>query len=66
MNGKDAMKTNTTEKRQVMGRPAKHGEVAKGMIVLRTTLERKARYVRAARGRPLAEWITQVLDAAAP
>lgn len=45
-----------------LGRPPKSGEAATGHIHIRTTLARKAAYVRAAKGQPLAEWMTENLD----
>lgn len=46
------------------GRPTRDGSAAVGHIHLRTTLERKGAYVRAARPRKLAEWMTAELDRA--
>lgn len=48
-----------------MGRPSKSGEPATGQIQLRVTMSRKNAYVRAARPKPLSEWITANLDRAA-
>lgn len=47
------------------GRPPAEGETATGHIHIRTTLRRKSAYVRAARPKKLAEWITEHLDKAA-
>jgi len=47
------------------GRPPRESETATGHIHIRTTLERKTAYVRAARGKPLAEWMTEACDKAA-
>ena len=47
------------------GRPPKSGEAAVGHLHIRTTLQRKSAWVRAARPRPLAEWVTEQLDRAA-
>lgn len=47
------------------GRPTKEGEPATGQIQLRTTMERKNAYVRAAKPRKLTEWIFEHLDKAA-
>ena len=44
------------------GRPP---EPALGTIHIRTTLERKSAYVRAAKPRTLVAWLTEVLDKAA-
>lgn len=52
------------EPKPILGRPPKHGEPAIGHIHLRTTLDRKSAYVRAAKPKPLAEWMTQVCDKA--
>lgn len=46
------------------GRPARDGEAAVGHIHMRTTLDRKAAYVRAAQPKPLAAWVTEELDRA--
>jgi len=47
------------------GRPPRESETATGHIHIRTTLDRKSAYVRAARGKPLAEWVTEACDRAA-
>jgi hypothetical protein len=47
------------------GRPPRASQSATGHIHIRTTLARKAAYVRAAQGKPLAEWMTEHCDAAA-
>jgi hypothetical protein len=47
------------------GRPPKFGETATGHIHIRTTLHRKSAYVRAAKPKPLAEWLTEIADKAA-
>ncbi len=47
------------------GRPPREAESAVGHIHIRTTLERKGIYKRAARGKSLAEWMTEVCDRAA-
>lgn len=47
------------------GRPPRELEPARGHIHIRTTLARKAAYVRAAKGKPLAEWMTEHCDKAA-
>lgn len=54
-----------TNDKRTPGRPPKDGQTASGHIHLRTTLDRKSAYVRAARPRPLAEWMTDVCDQAA-
>lgn len=56
------MNNNENAKR---GRPPRETESAVGHIHIRTTLDRKAAYVRAARPKPLAEWMTEILDKAA-
>lgn len=50
-----------------MGRPPKSGEAATGHIHIRIpgARGRKTAYVRAADGKPLADWISETLDAAA-
>lgn len=48
-----------------LGRPPKEAESATGHIHLRTTMQRKSAYVRAAKPRKLTEWIFEKLDAAA-
>jgi hypothetical protein len=45
-----------------LGRPPKNGESATGHIHIRTTLHRKSAYVRAAKDKPLAEWMTAACD----
>jgi hypothetical protein len=47
------------------GRPPKEGETATGQIQLRTTMDRKNAYVRAAKPKKLTEWIFDHLDRAA-
>ena len=47
------------------GRPPFAGETAVGHIHLRVTMSRKSAYVRAARHKPLAQWIFEVCDRAA-
>lgn len=47
------------------GRPPLAGETATHHVHIRTTLARKAAWVRAARPRTLAEWATENLDRAA-
>jgi hypothetical protein len=44
------------------GRPTQEAEGKTGHIHIRTTLRRKSAYVRAARGKALAEWMTEVCD----
>ena len=46
------------------GRPPKEGTPAAGQIQIRTTLDRKNAYVRAARPKKLTEWIFENLDRA--
>lgn len=47
------------------GRPTRDGEAATGHVHIRTTLHRKSAWVRAAKPRTLAEWVTATLDAEA-
>jgi hypothetical protein len=47
------------------GRPPKNGETAPAHIHIRTTLGRKSAWVRAAKPKKLAEWVTANLDRAA-
>ena len=47
------------------GRPPRESESAVGHIHIRTTIDRKSAYVRAAKGKPLAEWMTEACDKAA-
>ena len=47
------------------GRPPIAGETATGQIQLRTTMERKNAYVRAAKPKKLTAWIFEQLDKAA-
>lgn len=44
------------------GRPPKNGESATAHIHIRTTLARKIAWVKAAKGKPLAEMITEIVD----
>ena len=55
------MNTNDTVKR---GRRPISGETATGQIQLRTTMERKNAYVKAAKPRKLTAWIFEQLDKA--
>lgn len=57
------MQTPTPETRKP-GRPLAEATPASGHIHLRVTMERKNRYVRAARKRKLklSEWMTEALD----
>lgn len=54
----------TAEDKKI-GRPTTDSEAAKGHIHIRTTLDRKSAYVRAARPKKLTEWIFENLDKAA-
>lgn len=47
------------------GRPLRNDVAATGHVHIRTTLSRKAAWVRAAKPRKLAEWMTENLDRAA-
>ncbi len=47
------------------GRPPRESESAVGHIHIRTTIERKTAYVRAAKGQKLTEWMTEACDRAA-
>ena len=47
------------------GRPPTDGVAATGHVHIRTTLDRKSAWVRAAHPKTLAEWVTKTLDAAA-
>lgn len=47
-----------------VGRPPKNGETATAHIHIRTTLARKIVWVKAAKGKPLAEMVTEIVDKA--
>lgn len=47
------------------GRPPRDGAAAVGHIHIRSTIERKSAYIRAAQPKSLAEWATKILDEAA-
>jgi len=55
----------TTTTNPKPGRPPRESESAAGHIHIRTTIERKTAYVRAAKGKPLTEWMTEACDRAA-
>lgn len=46
------------------GRPPIRGETATAHIHIRTTLARKIAWVKAAKGKPLAEMVTEIVDKA--
>ncbi|MES2367040.1 MAG: hypothetical protein V4563_14285 [Pseudomonadota bacterium] len=56
--------TNPIEPRKP-GRPPIRGETAGAHVHIRTTLDRKNAWVKAAKPRKLSEWVTETVDQAA-